>query len=233
MTNKIKFHATQEVLDAYPHPFPSVKALPEWFKSLPPSIDRHPKSSSVKRCIPFLEACSEGFIIPFYCDVWVRAQNDNIEFEFAEKQLCDGMSPHSIEQVEGHPFENMPFGTIPLKFHNPWVIETPKGYSCYFMAPLNGMEKRFKLFDGVVDTDRYYNNINFPFIWTGGDGQFLIEKGTPLVQVIPFKRDVFKKEVGLVDEKRLNRDKFRLLTFLEMPIGVFSGTKWSKKNENT
>ncbi|BAQ90099.1 putative Deoxyuridine 5'-triphosphate nucleotidohydrolase [uncultured Mediterranean phage uvMED] len=213
MANKIKFHAKQEVLDAYPHPFPSAKALPEWFKALPSSTNPHPRSSSVKRCIPFLEACSEGFIIPFYCDVWVTAQNGNIDFEFSEKHLCDGMSPHAIEQVEGHPFESLPYGTIPLKFHNPWVIETPKNYSCYFMSPLNRMEKRFKLFDGVVDTDRYYNNINFPFIWTGGDGEFLIEKGTPLVQVIPFKRDVFKREVGLVDEKRLNRDKFKLLTF--------------------
>ncbi len=233
MANKIKFHAKQEVLDAYPHPFPSAKALPEWFKALPPSTNPHPRSSSVKRCIPFLEACSEGFIIPFYCDVWVTAQNGNIDFEFSEKHLCDGMSPHAIEQVEGHPFESLPYGTIPLKFHNPWVIETPKGYSCYFMAPLNGMEKRFKLFDGVVDTDRYYNTINFPFIWTGGDGEFFIEKGTPLVQVIPFKRDVFKREVGLVDEKRLNRDKFKLLTFFRDAYRRLFWHKMEQKNENT
>jgi len=233
MTNKIKFHATQEVLDAYPHPFPSAKALPEWFKSLPPSIDRHPKSSSVKRCIPFLEACSEGFIIPFYCDVWVKAKNGNIEFEFAEKQLCDGMSPHSIEQVEGHPLEKLPFGTVPLKFHNPWIIETPKNYSCYFMSPLNRMEDRFKLFDGVVDTDRYYNHINFPFIWTGGDGEFLINKGTPLVQIIPFKRDTFKSEVGLVDKRRATQVHSKLSTLFNNSYRRLFWHKMEHKNEKS
>lgn len=213
MANKIKFHASQEVLDAYPHPFPSRKALPEWFKKLPPSVEHHPRGSSVKKCIPFLEACSEGFIIPFFCDVWVNARDDNIKFEFAEKKLSDGMSSHQIQQVEGHPFEDMPFGTIPMKFHNPWVIETPKGYSCYFMSPLNRLEKRFKLFDGIVDTDNYYSHVNLPFLWTGGDGDFLIKKGTPLVQVIPFKRQTFKSEVAVLDQRRENKVRNKLLTF--------------------
>jgi hypothetical protein len=61
------------------------------------------------------------------------------------------------------------------------------------------METRFKLLDGVVDTDTYYNNINFPFLWTGGDGEFFIAKGTPLVQVIPFRRESHELEVSATD----------------------------------
>jgi|TARA_Y100000289_G_C3889689_1_gene133262 hypothetical protein len=212
MAQKVKFHASQEVLDAYPHPYPSVKNLPDWFKNLPPSLDSHPANGSVKRCIPFLEACNQGFIIPFYCDVFVHADAEKIDFEFAEKNLCDGMSPHSKEQVEGHPFENFKYGKVPLKWHNPWVIQTPKGYSCYFVSPFNRLEDRFKLFDGVVDTDNYYNNINFPFIWTAGEGEYLIEKGTPMVQVIPFKRDTIKHEVGVMDNRKRNKINNKLQT---------------------
>ena len=64
------------------------------------------------------------------------------------------------------------------------------------------MEKRFKVLDGVVDTDTYYNNINFPFIWTGGSGEFVIPKGTPLVQVIPFRRESSEFSVGAIDKGR-------------------------------
>ena len=213
MAQKVKFHASEEVLDAYPHPYPSAKNLPTWFKNLAPSVDSHPANSSVKRCIPFIEACNQGFIIPFYCDVLVHADAEKIDFEFSEKNLCDGMSPHSNVQVEGHALENFQYGKVPLKWHNPWTIETPKGYSCYFISPFNRPETRFKLFEGVVDTDNYYNNVNFPFIWTAGEGEYLIQKGTPMVQVIPFKRDTLKHEVGVIDSRKKNKIDNKLQTF--------------------
>jgi hypothetical protein len=41
----------------------------------------------------------------------------------------------------------------------------------------------------VVDTDSYASLIHFPFIPVAADGLYVLEAGTPLVQVIPFKRD--------------------------------------------
>ena len=213
MKNKIKFHALQSVVDAFPHPHPAGKVLPDWFKDLPPALDAHPRSSSVKRCIPFLEALSQGYIIPFHCDVYIRASNGEINFEFSEKDISPGMDDHSYAQVSGHPLSDTPYGTVPLKWHNLWTIETPKGYSCLFTAPLNRADHRFKIIDGVVDTDTYYNQIHFPFIWIGGDGEFLIRKGTPMVQVIPFKRDPLKHEIGLLDKRKKDKVQNKLMTF--------------------
>ena len=42
---------------------------------------------------------------------------------------------------------------------------------------------------GIVDTDTYRAPIHFPFFATGEDGLHVIEKGSPLVQIIPFRRD--------------------------------------------
>jgi hypothetical protein len=39
-----------------------------------------------------------------------------------------------------------------------------------------------------VDTVTYSAHIHFPFFATAPDGLHVIEKGTPLVQVIPFRR---------------------------------------------
>jgi hypothetical protein len=42
---------------------------------------------------------------------------------------------------------------------------------------------------GIVDTDTYHAHIHYPFFATAPDGLYTIEKGTPLVQVIPIRRD--------------------------------------------
>jgi hypothetical protein len=41
---------------------------------------------------------------------------------------------------------------------------------------------------GIVDTDTYAAHIHFPFFPVGPDGVHVIEKGTPLVQIFPFRR---------------------------------------------
>ena len=66
---------------------------------------------------------------------------------------------------------------------------------------MNRIETRFDIIAGVVDTDTYINTINFPFILNKRDQQFLIKKGEPMVQVIPFKRESWKMWSGFYLEK--------------------------------
>jgi hypothetical protein len=42
---------------------------------------------------------------------------------------------------------------------------------------------------GFVDTDTYVAPVNFPFVALADDGVHTLQKGTPLIQVIPFPRD--------------------------------------------
>ena len=46
----------------------------------------------------------------------------------------------------------------------------------------------FQCVAGIVDTDSYASPVHLPFFATGADGVHVIERGTPLVQVIPFRR---------------------------------------------
>ena len=197
---KIKFSCEAHLLGVIPNPIPAIKAAPDYFRQVKPQADNHPKSGTVKRCVPFLDALSAGFIIPMWCDVYVLARNGELSIDvppnFAQPKT---LGTHSSVQIPKHPLANKPYGNMPMKWINPWVIETEPGVSCIFTPPLNHMETRFKLLDGVVDTDTYYNNVNFPFLWTGGDGEFFIAKGTPLVQVIPFFRGDQQLEVGEID----------------------------------
>ena len=55
----------------------------------------------------------------------------------------------------------------------------------------------FEILEGIVDTDCYYARINLPFVLKNKskDG-FIIPAGTPIAQVIPFKRDAWKSQLS-------------------------------------
>ena len=204
----VRFLTDKANLKAFPHPAPSIKCLPKYFSKLQPKLNANPASSTVKRCVPFLDAMSQGYMIPLWCDMFVVAKNGDINIEFPPHlNMETSVSPHTYEQISDHPLSNLPYGRIPLKLHNPWIIKTDKNVSCLFTSPLNHMESRLKILDGVVDTDNYYNHINFPFLWTGGDGEFYLKKGTPIVHVIPFVRTEFTAEIGVVDPDEHEADK--------------------------
>ena len=94
-------------------------------------------------------------------------------------------------------------GKVLLKFTNPWNIETAPGWSVKFQNPANNWSNDIQLIEGVVDTDTYYSEVNFPYVWTGSEeGEWIIPRGTPLVHVIPFKRTEVKLEVGEIDKEK-------------------------------
>jgi len=213
---KINFFCDNHILNAIPHPVKAVKAAPEYYKNIKPQISNSPDSSTIKRCVPFLDAMSAGFVIPLWCDMFVTAKDGNININFPKNfAQAETLGSHSIEQLPNHPLVDRPYGKLLLKLINPWVIETSPGTSCLFTSPLNHMESRVKILDGVVDTDTYYNPVNFPFLWTGGDGEFFFEKGTPIVQVIPFKRETLNLQVGVVDTVRKSAASAKLGTHMK------------------
>jgi len=212
----VRFSHDDNLDGVFPSPVPAIKKAPDFYKAIRPQTNSRPDSGTVKRCVPFLDALSAGFIIPLWADCYVVAHDNNIQFTFPRNlPMPSSIQQHDYVQFAGHPLAERPYGKFCMKFMNPWVIETAPGYSCLFTSPLNHLETRIKILDGAVDTDTYHTNVNFPFLWTGGDGEFFIPKGTPLVQVIPYKRETFTLEVGTTDTNRRKNVADRLGTYLK------------------
>lgn len=212
----VRFTHDPNLGGVFPPPVPAVKKAPDFYKAIRPQSGSSPDTGTVKRCIPFLDALSAGFVIPLWADLYVVACEGELQFTFPRNiPMPRSMESHAYEQAPGHPLADKPYGKHFMKFMNPWVVETAPGYSCLFTAPLNHLEPRLKILDGVVDTDTYHANVNFPFLWTGGHGEFLIPKGTPLVQVIPYKRETFTLEIGVTDNDRRANVNSRLGTHLK------------------
>ena len=82
-----------------------------------------------------------------------------------------------------------------------------------------------KILDGVVDTDRYHAPVNLPFVALAGDGVHTLPKGTPLAQIVPFRRDAAALE-GVVraesDDDADERERIRRSTL--------AGAAWYSRN---
>ena len=192
MTKKIEFILSNKNLkDAIPYPKPASHFIPEQYKKLEKLINGDVNQATVKGCIPFLDALTSGYIIPFHQDYVIDAKETNFTLQSAMPR--EAMEYHSKEQLT----EEMSNGKEKAgKFKNEWIIVTPPGYSCLFIAPLNRKEDRFELLSGVVDTDTYTNTTNFPFFNKKWNQKTFIKQGEPMVQVIPFKRDDWKMKAG-------------------------------------
>jgi hypothetical protein len=228
------------------YPIPAKLNIPEWYKKLEHTILK----KTIKGCMPFLDTLTSGYILKMPQDFHIRHNVDN-ENEKGEKykdsfqtfglhdqsqllhakhiNVNSGIDIHPTYQVEGSPFieknKNLPF----YKIINPWKIKTPKGYSCLFVPPLNNSDDRFSIIPGIVDTDSFPNEINFPILFNGDKYPVLestIKKGTSYVQIIPFKRDNWKMTVKSRKQKDVQNS--RLFYGLRL-MNIYKEKYWNKK----
>lgn len=212
--------STQEILDIADKPYPAVRNLPEWFIKTDRYVDGiqdideyGDPNSTVKKCMPMVDLIGAGYHIPLPSDTWL----DN----FGEKDLKFRWSWTDYQLIimqkrEQHTTYPTPFGYYEsiFKWVNPWIIKTPPGWSCLFTHPSHHEELPFRTLPAIVDTDKYPTFVNLPFyVRKGFNG--LIPKGTPIVQVIPFKRETFKSEFSYDKGNKLKKiwDKVHTIFF--------------------
>jgi Family of unknown function (DUF6065) len=186
---RIEFLCRPEDKGVIAEPVPARTVLPTWFKRLP-GLDKAELSATnngltVKRCVPFIDALSIGWILPLAATVRLEIADEGKTVTAGWEFDREMVSTHPAHQTAGNPWEPRPT----MKFHNPWTIRTPPGWSCLFVPPLNRPDGVVHVLSGVVDTDRYVSQINFPFVAIAEDGVHTLQKGWPLVQVIPFSRE--------------------------------------------
>ena len=191
----LTFRCPAELEGLIPPPVPASLGLPDWLRTMPQQAFNavgQQETPTVKRCPPFVDAMTSGFLIPLICDLRV----ENGEFTW-ENDLPPGgevtflRSPigfHDASQLTGTPlFEADRFL---IKFNNLWTIEAPDGYALLFTHPVNRFDLPFTTLTGLVDCDRYHDNwIHFPAHWHDVNFTGVLPRGTPIAQCLPVKRE--------------------------------------------
>jgi hypothetical protein len=181
-------------------PQPASKFIPDWYKNMESYTDGNKKpdgaggtKATIKKCIPVFDAITAGYIITLPADVYVSIKDEQQYFEWSSLGLVQF---HPVIQAPEHP--NRKPHAYP-KWMNPWCIKTPKGYSTLFVQPMH-RESVFTILPGIVDTDTYTAPVNFPMVINDPNFEGMIPKGTPIAQVIPFKRENWQMEIGSIKE---------------------------------
>jgi len=206
----IEFSCYDKWLDVIPEPKSAGKCIPEWFKKIKPMMGKEKGGfprPTVKKCMPVLDVMNLGYIIPLQADLHVITNHDLSIIKTSAREGSPINPAQRHDSVQVHSTSWPVHKQDPIKFINNWMIKTKPGWSCLFTAPMNHLGAPFTCLSGVVDTDTYNKEINFPAIWHVPNFDDTLLAGTPLVQVVPFKREnlpaVKTRAVTKKEEKKL------------------------------
>jgi hypothetical protein len=112
-----------------------------------------------------------------------------------------------------------------------WSVKTPEGYSSLFINPIHGGSRNLLAVSGLIDTDSFISDGHLSF-FVKSNNIFKIKKGTPIIQVIPFKRESWDSiEVSVAEAKDeiLKQDGMGIIVDKEHQLGgykkIFHSTK--------
>jgi len=214
---------------------PSYSQIPSWYKNSKTKIEETVVDSEInvlnptatnstyKNCVPFLDAMTSGYMVVLTEDIEVIKINDSVNILW-RNQKRNLITNHDNFQWKGMEHSKKYYPGV-FKFENELVFSTPKGYSSLFTQPFNRPDLPFYIFSGVVDTDSYPLPVNFPF-FIDKDFTGVIEAGTPLVQILPFKRESWQKVNTEFDQEYSKKSTHSLLFKI---VKSYRTQFWSKK----
>lgn len=208
-------------------PFANDRSLPQWVKEAPNG------QGSIRRCAATMDFVTTGITIPAWTNFRFAKSDDAGGWDLT----CDQFEGHAGNSVE--PFGSQPFhfdqtGSCPMtrvrevenigypKLINPFRIMTAPGWSTLILPAMYEPSRHYSVLPGIVNTD-YYHEANCVLNLLGSES-FTITWGTPLMHLIPIKRDSIPHEIEFYDESA-----FKHVVGRGFGSGALkpSGTGWS------
>ena len=240
--NKVKFIPSSEFTEKVEiPPSNSASMVPDWYKKTPLYVngdkeyndfvklhkDAHNSGSSdihatLKNCQPFIDAFTSGYMIKLPATILVHKDNNgNSIIRWSTKfDVVDSQDNKVLGKFK------TPDGYFPqfFRWQNMWKVQTPKGYSSLITHPLNRFDLPFITLSAIIDTDMHPNPVIIPF-FIRDDFEGMIEEGTPIAQVLPFKRENWESSVEKTDNSYMYSDSNLKTSFIKAYRKKF----WSKK----
>jgi hypothetical protein len=217
-------------------PEPAVKHIPEWYRTLSKfensndEITLNPVNNlgtdgaqvSTKMCMPFFDALTAGYHYVLEDDLHVDLDEDG------KPTLSWG---GDVMLVDKRPIVDLvvPDNCHPIHYgwRMSWYYQTPPGYSVLITHPMNRYDLPFYVQSGIVESDIWGLPVFIAF-FLKRNFRGIIPKGTPIMQIIPFKRDNWELEVVSTQEE-ISRHEFLAENRRSMLFGYYKKFAWRRK----
>lgn len=185
----ITFRCAEEHYGVIAEPVPANRIIEDWYRKLSMEVPEYNNlknfGHSVKACPPFLDAMTLGYMILMPVDFKIEVSLGGRQFEAGWRYPGPLVEGHSEMHIKGHPQQERAIA----KIYTMWSITTPPGWSCMLFAPINRATLPIEAMSAVLDTDTLVQAISIPGFVNLPDGMHMVAKGTPLAQIVPFKRE--------------------------------------------
>ena len=241
--NTIKFYPLNlEVSYFAPVPIPSINLLPDWFKEMASyeNNDKHAfrginneenggghfQNTTAKKCMSIFDTITSGYYLLSPVDIFFDSTGEKVVYKWRNNSLNFIMTHHE-GQLGSYP-RDKDYLDVALRWIPSHMIETPPGYSILVTHPHHQNDLPFYTLPGIIDTDNMLAAGALPFdLKKGYKG--IIKRGTPIAQIMPFKREEWTHEVL---DYQPDRFKKEANTVNAAFANVYKDNYWERKRFN-
>ena len=203
MSNKITFHSNRlyNIISPDFNPQPTKNLVPDWFKTANKyEINNNTGNPwinteggfvrSFKSCPGLLDIFITGYMYVTPCNITfsknidgqtvVKTESGFEDFVGSRAPMNEFEVPHGYSKEHFHWYPN-------------WAPQVPDGYSILYLSPINRFDLPFITVSAIIDNDKMNTPGLMPF-FLKDNFEGMIPKGTPYMQLIPYKREEWKMD---------------------------------------
>ncbi len=184
MTPTIEFF-TQDWVARKHHPVRLAKeCLPPQWKNMPSKTEF---SDTAKMCPGISDYLNSGYIISTWTDISIDQSSEygpNASL-YNNREGAASHPPHQCLELFAHRSHHL--GTV--KLPGCWMIKTSPGYSVMLLPLWYWPNQPWEAMPGIIHSDNHHGEVNINMILKSTEPQISIPAGTPIAQIVPFRRE--------------------------------------------
>jgi hypothetical protein len=215
-------------------PKPAIEFLPEWYTKAKtgrenPKFTVNGSMSSItfKACMPFYDAMRSGYIQSAWVDIRFETneQGDDCFYYRSGPQIVQAREKINKDSVSAN---SEIYSATDFVWCMPWIPKTPKGWSVLVTSPLNRFDLPFTVTSGIIDSDKFHHcGMGLVPFYLHKNFSGTIKAGTPIFQIIPFKRE--PKWKSFIEEFNADERTKNEFSVLRKFTGAYRDNFWVNK----
>jgi len=172
------------------------------------------RDTTVVNCPGITDFLKTGYVIPAWSDMSFRKHENQVIFNSSDQFPDVHHGVHIFDQYKGMDEIQLPLVGGFHKVSTPWMMKTSPGVSVIITHPYWSRNKSFTSVSAVVHPDKTPVQLKWFFEFNQelpntpdivDMNQQIIKRGTPLILLIPFKRERISHEFSYLSSKDMEK----------------------------